>query len=429
MTQMDTPQGDNDSGTAQIFARIAGADGSDGPDAQEGRNGLRFIASLSLTKVSDGLIDPKLVLSWLMTSLGAPGALAAALVPIREAGALLPQVGYAAIVDRLSHRKWMWVAGSLGQGLSALGIAAAGATLQDTAAGLVICALLAILALSRAACSISTKDVLGRTVEQTRRGAVTGLAGSVASIGVLIFALLLMSGLLQDRTPVLIAVALAGAFWLLAAGLFSTIEEPAVETRDHPQFPPIRKILSGDANLRHFILVRGLLVSTALAPPWLVVLAGEGAILQQLGALVLASAAASFASSFIWGRLADQSSRHVLALAGVIAALAMAGMLVLAALGLADTVWAGPAVLFVLMLAYHGVRQGRSTYLVDASPEDQRATYAAVANLSIGLILLAAGAFGGGLGTVSASLALGGFAAMALAGGLLALRLKEVEDA
>ena len=30
MTQMDTPQGDNDSGTAQIFARIAGADGSDG---------------------------------------------------------------------------------------------------------------------------------------------------------------------------------------------------------------------------------------------------------------------------------------------------------------------------------------------------------------------------------------------------------------
>ena len=193
--------------------------------------------------------------------------------------------------------------------------------------------------------------------------------------------------------------------------------------------PPIRKILSEDANLRHFILVRGLLVSTALAPPWLVVLAGEGAILQQLGALVLASAAASFVSSFVWGRLADQSSRHVLALAGVIAALAMAGMLVLAALGLADTVWAGPAVLFVLMLAYHGVRQGRSTYLVDASPEDQRATYSAVANLSIGLILLAAGAFGGGLGTVSASLALGGFAAMALAGGLLALRLKEVEDA
>ena len=217
MTQMDTPRGDNDSGTAQIFARIAGAEGSDGPDAQEGRNGLRFIGSLSLTKVSDGLIDPKLVLSWLMTSLGAPGALAAALVPIREAGALLPQVGYAAIVDRLSHRKWMWVAGSLGQGLSALGIAAAGATLEGTAAGLVICALLAILALSRAACSISTKDVLGRTVEQTRRGAVTGLAGSVASIGVLIFALLLMSGLLQDRTPVLIAVALAGVFWLLAA--------------------------------------------------------------------------------------------------------------------------------------------------------------------------------------------------------------------
>jgi hypothetical protein len=84
-------------------------------------------------------------------------------------------------------------------------------------------------------------------------------------------------------------------------------------------------------------------------------------------------------------------------------------------------------VLFVLMLAYHGVRQGRSTYLVDMSPEDSRATYAAVANLSIGLILLATGAFGGGLGTVGAIWAVAGFAVMAAAGGALALTLREVE--
>jgi len=42
---------------------------------EEGNNFLRHVVSLSLSKTSDGLIDPKLVLSWLMTHLGAPTAL------------------------------------------------------------------------------------------------------------------------------------------------------------------------------------------------------------------------------------------------------------------------------------------------------------------------------------------------------------------
>ncbi|WP_370273032.1 MFS transporter [Pseudooceanicola nitratireducens] len=419
---------------ARGFARIAGVDAGDDhpddhPDGREGRNGLRFIASLSMTKVADGLIDPKLVLSWLMTALGAPGYLASALVPIREAGALLPQVAYAGVLNRMTQRRWMWVAGSIGQGLAALGIAGVALTLEGAAAGLAICALLAVLALSRAACSVSTKDVLGRTIAKTRRGAVTGLAGSVASIGVVIFALLLMSGLMQQQTPVIIAIALAGLLWLTAAAVFSSLDEPGAKADADAGLPPIRKFLSEDKALRRFILVRGLLVSTALAPPWLVVAAQKGgdAVLQQLGVLVLASAAASLVSSFVWGRMSDQSSRRVLALSGGIAALALAAMVGLSLAGLAGQVWAAPLVLFVLMLAYHGVRQGRSTYLVDMAPKDRRAGYAATANLSIGLILLATGLFGGGLGAMSPDWALAGFALMAAAGGALALTLKEVE--
>lgn len=426
MTQTDDTGATSPSAATALFGRIAGTDDA---DPQEARNGLRIIASLSLTKVSDGLIDPKLVLSWLMTALGAPAALTGALVPIREAGALLPQVAYAGLVQRIGHRKWLWAAGAVGQGLSALGIAAAGLLLDGMAAGLAICGLLALLAVSRAACSVSTKDVLGRTVAKTRRGAVTGLAGSVASIGVVMFALLLASGLLQDKGPVLVAIALAGLFWLAASLIFATVEEPKAEVEPEAGVPPVLTILREDAGLRRFILVRGLLVSTALAPPWIVVMTGEGRdnLLTGLGALVLASAAASFVSSFIWGRLSDRSSRIVLALSGGVAALALTAMLALAAAGLATTVWAGPAVLFILMLAYHGVRQGRSTYLVDMSPDSDRATYAAVANLSIGLILLAVGAFGGGLGTVGPVWAIAGFAAMAAAGGALAMTLREVE--
>ena len=426
----------DDSWAARGFARIAGVDAGDDhsddhPDGREGRNGLRFIASLSMTKVADGLIDPKLVLSWLMTALGAPGYLASALVSIREAGALLPQVAYAGVLNRMTQRRWMWVTGSIGQGLAALGIAGVALTLEGTAAGLAICVLLAVLALSRAACSVSTKDVLGRTIAKTRRGAVTGLAGSVASVGVVIFALLLMSGLMQQQTPVIIAIALAGLLWLTAAAVFSSLDEPGAKADADAGLPPIRKFLSEDKALRRFILVRGLLVSTALAPPWLVVAAQKGgdAVLQQLGVLVLASAAASLVSSFVWGRMSDQSSRRVLALSGGIAALALAAMVGLSLAGLAGQVWAAPLVLFVLMLAYHGVRQGRSTYLVDMAPKDRRAGYAATANLSIGLILLATGLFGGGLGAMSPDWALAGFALMAAAGGALALTLKEVEAA
>ena len=68
-------------------------------------NFFRHVGSLSLTKTADGLIDPKLVLSWLLTTLGAPAAIIGLLVPIREAGALLPQLFTAASLRCLQKRK------------------------------------------------------------------------------------------------------------------------------------------------------------------------------------------------------------------------------------------------------------------------------------------------------------------------------------
>lgn len=411
----------------ELFARISGAEET--PDKREGKNGLREIAALSMTKISDGLIDPKLVLSWLLNALGAPAAFVTALVPIREAGALLPQMLLAARLKTLAHRKWMWAGGSVLQGLAALGIAASGLAFEAWLAGLAICAALAVLALARAACSVSFKEVQGKTIAKTRRGAVTGLASSLASVAVVLFAALLLSGLLQDRGAVVIAVALAGVLWLLAGALFSTLSEPASEVEDSPGLPPLRKTLAEDPDLRRFIAVRGLLVPTALAPPYIVLLSqedGEG-LLGQLGAMLLASALASFLSSYLWGRLADRSARMVLAAAGVCAALAMVVMLALYWAGMAGTVWAGPVVLFGLMVAYHGVRQARSTYLVDMAPKEARARYASVANTMIGSILLLAGLFGGAVSTLSAAWALAGFAVISAAGGALALTLREVE--
>jgi small-conductance mechanosensitive channel len=86
-----------------------------------------------------------------------------------------------------------------------------------------------------------------------------------------------------------------------------------------------------------------------------------------------------------------------------------------------------PATLFGFMLSYQGVRMARSTFLVDFAPEADRATYTALANTVIGVLLLVTGAIGGLLALAGASVALTGFAVIGALGGGLALRLPEVE--
>ncbi|UWR21465.1 MFS transporter [Sulfitobacter sp. S190] len=424
----------HDSLTEKAFDALTGSDApaqtlDEDAQAAEPRNGLRHAVSLSMTKVADGLIDPKLVLSWLLTALGAPAVYAGALVPIREAGALLPQIALAGWVQGLTHRKWAWVIGSAGQGLCAALIVLAALTLEGGAAGLAICAALGGLALFRAVCSVSFKDILGKTVGKTRRGAITGLAGSVSAAGVLLFAVLLMSGLVQNRGVVVAAIALAAVLWLLAATVFSRLEEQPSDSGD-TGIQASFAVLRDNPVLWRFIIVRGLLVSTALAPPYLVILGGgeDAGALGKLGALVLASALASLLSSYVWGRMSDRSSRRVLMLTGVVGAAAMLLAVVLAFSGLAQTVWAMPLVLFVLMIAYHGVRQGRSTYLVDISPEDQRSAYAAVSNTVIGVLLLVAGVAGGGAALLGPEAVLALFAMMGIAAAVAARGLPEAEQ-
>ncbi|MGX0903501.1 putative MFS family arabinose efflux permease [Roseovarius sp. MBR-79] len=293
-------------------------------------------------------------------------------------------------------------------------------------AGALICALLAVLALARAACSVSYKDVLGKTIEQSRRGRVTGLAGSVSAALVVGFAGLLIAGTLRNEAAVIAAIALAALAWCAAAVIFAGIDEAAGTPENITSSGGYLAILREDANLRRFILVRGLLVSTALAPPFFVLLATEGAGLNRLGAMLLAASLATFLGSYFWGRLADRDSRHVMLGAGCLGAAAMAAAILLHVAGKAGGI---PVALFVLMLGWNGVKQARTIYLVDISDADLRARNTALANTAIGMILLLAGFLGGALSVLGPVAALAGFAVMALAGGLLALTLRPVGGA
>ncbi|WP_018303997.1 MFS transporter [Wenxinia marina] len=413
-----------------LAGQAGGSDLTDHAEAAEPANGLRHLAALSASKVADGLIDPKLVLSWLLTHLGAGAGVTGLLVPVREAGALLPQLFAARPVHRMARRKWAWAGGAFVQGAAAAGIALAGWTMAGAAAGWTILGLLALLAVARSVCSVSYKDLLGKTVGKTRRGAVTGAASSAASGAVILFALALMTGIANREGLVLGAIALAALAWVSAAVVMARLdEEDRLGTGGDTPLGQLA-LLWRRPQLGRFVLARLLLVGTALAPPYLVILAstaGDGA-LEALGALVLASAAASLLSSFVWGRLSDRSSRKVLILSGVAGGVALALALGLHAAGLAGRYWAMPAVLFVLMIAYHGVRQGRSTYLVDRAGEGDRATYTAVANTAVGVGLLAAGAGAAALASWGVALVIGVFAVMCGAGAALALGLDEVEE-
>lgn len=398
-------------------------------------NFVQHVIALGLTKSGDGLLDPKLVLSWLLTTLGAPAYIIGLLVPVREAGALLPQLVIAPSVRAREIRKWVWVLGSLIQGLSVLGMAFAAITLEGEMAGWVIIGLLAVLAVARSACSTSYKDVLGKTVSKSTRGTATGTAGTIAAAVVLSFGVFLSIGILQPSVQLISTVLMvAGACWVLAALIFAGLtEEPgATEGGGHALKHALSQLsyLRSDKQLVIFITTRALLLATALAPPYFLAVAGstDGNALGELGPFVLASGLAAMLSSYVWGRLSDKSSRRVLMLSGVLGGIALT-VAAIVATTLSHSALALPlaTVLFFLVIAYQGVRLGRATHVVDMADEDTRATYTALSNTIVGILLLVAGGFGAIASYFGTVTVLALFAAMCFAAAIVARNLKEVQ--
>ena len=401
------------------------------------RNFFGYAGAMASTKTGDGLADPKLVLSWLLGALGAPTGFVGVLVPIREAGALLPQLAISARLDRLAVRKWAWAAGSAVQGVCVLGMGVAALTLRGAAAGVAIVGLLTGFALARSVCSVSAKDVLGKTVAGATRGAASGVATTVSATLVLAFGLALSTGILPLEVGVVAgALFVAAGLWWVGALLFAGLAEPPSDPGSGEASGGALSqlgLLREDPQLARFVTARGLMMATALAPPYLLALGARTAEsgLGELGPFVLASSLAGLASAYVWGRLADRSSRRVLIYAGLAASIPLtaAGVLGLSGSGAATNAWLLPTLLFVLMIAYRGVRMGRKVHLVDMAPEERRAAYTAVSNTLVGALLLLGGAFGLLAEWAGVEAVLLAFAAMSIVGSVVAAGLEEVQVA
>ncbi|SEQ98382.1 hypothetical protein SAMN05421690_10057 [Nitrosomonas sp. Nm51] len=364
------------------------------------------VVSLSLTRVGEGLADPKLVLAWLLDAIGTPAWALGLLVPVRESLAMLPQLVISARIRRLAIRRTVYVFGCIVQGVAIIGFGLMGWFAQmfsGALVGIVAITLIAIFALGRSLCSISFKDLLGKTVDKGRRGSISGTAGTIAAIATLLLAISYSIGWIPLTIPVVAGmVVLGGICWLLAAFVFGLIrEEPGATTGDINGLAAVIAqlgLLRSDAQLRRLIVTRTLLLSTALAPPFYIALSGDSAAsgLGTLGTFMIAASAASLCSTYIWGRFSDRSSRLVLILAATLAALgnAAAAFAALIMPTMLEESSLLPALLFVLMIAHQGVRLGRSVHVVDMADRDNRATYTALSNSIVGLVLLAGGVFG-----------------------------------
>lgn len=411
----------------QLYETLSGAE-SDQPI--ERRNFFLHAICLTLTKVADGLIDPKIVLSWLVTALGAPAAFVGFLVPIREAGALLPQLMIAPFVRNAAIRKTFWALGSMGQGVSVIGIGLVAFSMEGAAAGWAILGLLVVFSVCRAICSTSHKDVLGKTVKKTTRGAAMGIAASAAAVAVLAFGALLALGIIpRDVTAIAVVILCAGAVWFAAGALFLKVEEDESdidESADLFSLKALAEPLRNDTQLRIFIAARALLVPTALAPPFLIAMAaGEKGETSALGPFILASALASILSGYVWGRLSDRSSRWTFIIAGGLSAAVLA-VAAFVALG-SPSLWLVVGLLFVAQIGYEGVRSARKVHLVDMADEDRRAVYTALSNTIIGVVLLAGGVLGVIAQVAGIGAALAVSAALVAAGVAVAFGLDEVQ--
>jgi MFS family permease len=401
------------------------------------QNFMRHLWASLGNKLADELSSARLVLPWLMGVIGAPVWMVGLLVPIRESGALLPQLFVAGFIRLKPKRKGVWVAGGVLQALAALALALLALMGSGALGGALVLAALVCLSLARGLSSIATKDVMGKTIAKKRRGTLMGWSGSVAGGATLLAGAVLI--VFNDRPgelalAILLSVAAAG--WALNAFCASRISEAdgAVEGGENA-WDSIKlgvSLLKEDRTFLHFNVARALLLSSALALPYIALLgqSQSGTALGGLGFLVIVSGIAAMVASPVWGKRADASSRQVMrdAALGTAVCCLLGALLAWLPGAWTQQIWPYAVIYGLLVIIHHGVRLGRKTYLMDMATQDNRALYVALSNTLTGILMLLVGgvlgAFAQWLGSSALLIVL---AVTALGAMLSAQQLPEVE--
>ncbi|WP_110649424.1 MFS transporter [Salinicola peritrichatus] len=402
-----------ESSLTRLFERVTGdedsrtcRDISEEACREQPGNFFRHLVAALGNKLADELSNARLILPWLMAAIGAPVWMVGLLVPIREAGALLPQLLIAGYIRLRAIRKWVWVVGGVAQAIGALLLALLALFGHGGWGGALVLVALTGLSLGRGLSSVATKDVLGKTIAKQRRGTLMGWSAGVAGALTLIVGGVLVFMGQQPGTWALAVLLFAAALgWVLNAVCAAAIREsPGATEGGANTWDSVKQglsLLRRDRRFLHFNLSRTLLLSSALALPYLALLGqhNSGTDLASLGILIVISGVAGMIAGPIWGRLADRSSRRVMRNGTISAAaccLAGAACVWLPE-SMRTSVWPYASVYGLLTIAHAGIRLGRKTYVIDLADSGTRALYVAFSNTFTGVLMLLVGLLLGAL--------------------------------
>ncbi len=306
------------------------------------------------------------------------------LVPIRESGALLPQVLISIYLRKHTQRHIVWRIGMLTQTLSVLGMLLAVISFSGFLAGMLVLISLVLLSLGRSACSLTVKDMEADVAKKGERGSLIGIASTVSGVVTLVIAipLVIYDGSLTSNVllTVLCSSILSFVLTLICVWPIKTTVDLGDEAK---------KVFSVDfdATIYKFIFVRGLFVHSALVAPYFMI-EKNGDVKALLPIYIGAEATAALLSSIIWGKIADRSAKLTLRISGALALISCVGLLMVQT----TTVVISALLFFLLSVAHAGVRTGRKTYSLDVKDGHERTELVGFSNTAIGLILLAFGA-------------------------------------
>ena len=367
------------------------------------RNFFLNIFNGASTKLAEQLASPGVVLPWILSVLAAPAYFVGFLIPIKDAGSLLPQLLVSAKIRSYARRKWFWIVPALVQAICLLGMAAVVAAWEGFPAGIAIVALLLVFSFASGVASVAFKDVMGKTIPKGKRGQVLAYRATLGGVLTLVAGVLMYTLIegAEERSPYLWLLLTAAVLWVLAAVFFVGIveEKGATEGGRSPvqELKEAKKLFKQEPNLRRFIFTRGLLMAVPLAQP-LYVLLGKQYTDSSIGALaimVVAVGIAGIISSPFWGRFADKSSRKMML---VVAAMGIGNAVLVLLFPLLPEDWQNVYTFVPLLLlnvmVHGGARLSRKTYLVDMAPKDERPLYVSLSNTIIGLFTLLAAALG-----------------------------------
>lgn len=127
------------------------------------------------TKLAEQLVSPSVTLPWLLSFIGAPMVFTSFLVPIKNAGTLLPQLIVSARIRSFSIRKYFWASAGFLQGLLLLILSYLLSVSSASIFPYLVLLILLFFSMASGVGSIAFKDVLAKTIPKGKRGRLLGV--------------------------------------------------------------------------------------------------------------------------------------------------------------------------------------------------------------------------------------------------------------